>query len=816
MLLAAATLLSFAACGTTKPAEQTTDAATTTGTEDVIVDPSMQNTLKTADAEGIETYNNPLITPKTKKAWSNYGVGDPFVMRWNGTYYLYCSTKDGERGIQVWSSPDLVTWTYEKLCAKEVETTGAYAPEVTYYNGYFYMVTSPAGNGHYVLKSDSPLGPFKIVTENFGHSIDGHIFIDNNGKWYFYSAGGESILAYEMSSPTKVSNTAIKTGAYMNGWTEGPMVIYNNGIYYLTYTGNHVWSKGYRIDYATSTKSPTAFKMAKNSPLLVNTDDDCYGIGHSSTVMGPDLDSYYIVYHTTAGAVPQRDMRTDRLVFNGTYMEVLGPSVDNQQKPEMPDVYSYFTTGSDVSAWNMNGASLSDSGLVLANGTKVLTNDSFGNLFTVEANFLSISGGKAGIIFGYKDDNNYGKAVFDTENSQLIVTFVVDGVADEQKVDLVKSFNEDYNFSALQLLTVKREDNTFTFFVNNRELCTFESALGSGSIGVIADGGNATVGFTGVTGEANGSSIRNYYKPVEGNIQAITCIETYYETTTKTRNGQASLVTGTDKYYNYTVNVTKDGKYDITIKYTSTEDTGVEIYQNGSLLTTVTLPSTEGKTGTYVVHNLELTAGFGMISFRYISGGAEVTYYNFALSTEITAISNDFSKSKGTASYVEGKWTVNDGVLNIGNTDKYGYYGKILYGEESWANYTVSVDITTSDDDINLGILVRAKNAATTESSNIAASTNYYEGYYVGLTKSGVTLGRNNYKWDPEKSKTIKIKNNTTYNLTVQVEDATIKVWLDGDLVIEYTDTEPYTHGMVGLRCCSSKGSFDNFTVTPG
>ena len=135
--------------------------------------------------ESITTYQNPLLDYQSGHAWPGYGFGDPFVMRYNGTYYLYVSTKDGCTGIKCWSSPDLVNWTYEGLCTKAVETCGAYAPEVYYYNGYFYMYTSPAGNGHYVLRSTSPTEGFEVVTDNMGMSIDGSVFIDNDGKWYF-------------------------------------------------------------------------------------------------------------------------------------------------------------------------------------------------------------------------------------------------------------------------------------------------------------------------------------------------------------------------------------------------------------------------------------------------------------------------------------------------------------------------------------------------------------------------------------------------------------------------------------------------------
>ncbi|MGE7057459.1 glycoside hydrolase, partial [Paenibacillus glucanolyticus] len=56
------------------------------------------------------TYLNPM---KLDQEWEDYGIGDPYVLRFNGRYYLYCSTKDWRVGIKAWSSEDLVSWQYE-------------------------------------------------------------------------------------------------------------------------------------------------------------------------------------------------------------------------------------------------------------------------------------------------------------------------------------------------------------------------------------------------------------------------------------------------------------------------------------------------------------------------------------------------------------------------------------------------------------------------------------------------------------------------------------------------------------------------------
>ena len=175
LLTALAASLSFLLLACTD-VPQETEAANTP----VTVEPTAEEEVLMIN--DIASYRNPIIRVNDRNTWPDYGVGDPFVMRWNGRYYLYCSTKDGRVGIQCWTTDDLVEWSHAGLCANEPRTMSAYAPEVVYYNGSFYMYTSPAGKGHYVLKSESPTGPFTIVTDNFGLSIDGDVFIDDDGS----------------------------------------------------------------------------------------------------------------------------------------------------------------------------------------------------------------------------------------------------------------------------------------------------------------------------------------------------------------------------------------------------------------------------------------------------------------------------------------------------------------------------------------------------------------------------------------------------------------------------------------------------------
>ena len=89
-------------------------------------------------------YTNKFDEEKIPDQWTEYGVGDPFVLRYNGRYYLYCSTKNFEVGVRGWVSDDLINFTpitgagLEKGYVSNDECTlGAYAPKfpVTALNG---------------------------------------------------------------------------------------------------------------------------------------------------------------------------------------------------------------------------------------------------------------------------------------------------------------------------------------------------------------------------------------------------------------------------------------------------------------------------------------------------------------------------------------------------------------------------------------------------------------------------------------------------------------------------------------------------------
>ena len=85
-----------------------------------------------------ETYNNGDFCDYTgtgeqsndfvPEQWPNYGIGDPYVFRFNGMYYLYCSSRDNWNGVRAWKSTDLVRWQQCTAKGFTEEQTGYVRP----------------------------------------------------------------------------------------------------------------------------------------------------------------------------------------------------------------------------------------------------------------------------------------------------------------------------------------------------------------------------------------------------------------------------------------------------------------------------------------------------------------------------------------------------------------------------------------------------------------------------------------------------------------------------------------------------------------
>ena len=265
--------------------------------------------------------------------------GDPFLLKHDGIYYVYCTTENdlpaytdeypffetykenGDDGIEVHISKDLTNWENCGFCLKKEEVLGNHgfwSPEVSYYNGMFYMVY--AADEHLAIAvSDGPAGPFKKLTNDWLRefpAIDGHLFFDDDGSIYLYFAAlenGNRIKVAKMSDDlTRIEHeyesVLISADKDVQRWetvdgciAEAPFVLKHNRVYYLTYSSNHVRCPDYAVGYAVSDKPYGPFKKYDNNPIL-HKFDDIVGTGHHSFAPTEENNRYLCIYHCHSDA----------------------------------------------------------------------------------------------------------------------------------------------------------------------------------------------------------------------------------------------------------------------------------------------------------------------------------------------------------------------------------------------------------------------------------------------------------------------------------------------------------------------------------
>lgn len=341
---------------------------------------------------------NPVLI--TLNDGKNVEIGDPFILRHNGKYYLYPSTCDEIEGIRCFVSDDLVNFKEYGLVAKSPILKYAYAPEVIYKDGEFIMATSPRGQGHYFLKSNSPLGPFYFVTENIQNMIDGGFVNDKNNQLHFIRADHNGIAFLDVKN-NKLVNRKDILPQVSNAWTEGPSITYFKDRYYATFCGNDVLSENYRIKLGVSKYLDKEYRV-QHTPLLLSTKENYSALGHNSIVLGPSMDEYFVAYHKldwVSSYSTTRYLCLDRLYFNN-YDCACNCSSIEITNPRRPDFECYVNENNKLEKIDQ---------YLLSN---VETTSKFTAEFNVE--------GKTNIITSYKDSNNYVLIKLEDFNIKII------------------------------------------------------------------------------------------------------------------------------------------------------------------------------------------------------------------------------------------------------------------------------------------------------------------------------------------------------------------------------------------------------------
>ena len=772
------------------------------------------------------------------------GCADPYIFRYNGMYYLYVTTSGlTNYGLRAWKSRDLLNW--EQCQGKGLPlgyvvddkdengryTQNAYAPEVYYINGKFFMIISPGPQavsefrGHRILISDSPEGPFEAHTEQLDRRIDGSLLIDDDEHIYFGHATPFGITIRTISDDLKTlgDSALIKATDGTGAWTEGPGFLKARGYYYITYTGCHYQTPGYQVLYAVTDKLDKtniqtiadSFRRGASRIVLLNCDknEGHVGLGHSINFMGPDLDSYYICYHNLDAlyedGMTHRSFNIDRLLIQNGLMT----SVQNLRGtvyPKWPFFESYGLEG------------------FTKEGLKLLSKEKNTHIFSAE--FNSKGGKDVKYLFSYVDKKNYYFINPDYKNHLLELFEVIGG-----KETLLGQASLRLNYSINNNQTIRiAYDGLLNVYFNNLKKISICLGLKEGRIGYLFEDDNYEIGYSAISEEANGSSDSHEYKQILGEIPANTFLH---------ENGEYCLkekilydLIGLNSEYNYTneirfakhdfvkylINVKEDDNYGIIFtlnkKYLGNyvlvgvdekEEKVLRLpnsFNTNEDIVKVLVPFGELKKGTHKLTIKNPEEEFGLISFYFVSFNNQFEYANdFKESTEgIHFVTNGYNYNKETKE------------LEVEGRRDFAYIS-----HQGLTDLVMEADIrldSITEEKGSIGIMVRQNNYAYSDvpKQDFKDANTHIQGYYLEVKPNKVSL--NKYNFGDAKSYELVHKNfdnllNEYHHYKIDLLGNSFKVYMDNELLFEVNDPLPFMCGAASLYSYRCKGSYKSVSI---
>lgn len=785
-----------------------------------------------------------------------YDIGDPFVFRFDGKYYLYTSLNGDKKKtgkIPCWSSENLVDWQWEgwaydpKSSSESSETYIAFAPEVVYYKGWFYMCESRRGQGHYFFRSDKPQGPYTKISENLGMGIDGSFHLASGGKLYFLSA--ENVYANrvcwfeidfieENGEPKVVVDPTayhIIDDAYESGWTEGPGVFARNGYEYLTYAANHVDAPQYRVAYSYA-KNAIVFGDAENlnSPwdnvTLVSTGidnpavpgyasktgntavTDYRGLGHSSNVVGPNLDSIYTAYHN-AGRINYRNendntggtrkFNVTQYFTNEGYLLTNGLGNYTRTKPEMPD-------------YSASASALSDG----------KSTESTGNVFTAEISFR-LTDGAAEVVAGGSTVAISGSNLTVKKGSESLAHGTVPTSTNPDAIHTVKVINGaskaeiyfDNVLAAKTSVSLGAGKIGYGAGARGTSLMFTNDAFGTSDFDAVKDLTGSFPAFAYLKGENRGFSLS------KGKLNANGVRQGEKETTKSVAGAKIANSLSTEKTGNVPVTATVLSRGD-WVKYLvnapaadtyalnaliGKESAGCtfEIIVDNETISKFVVPVAAAfGDSDYVnlsIGSFDCGAGLHTLKIRVYDGTLAVANFSTVKGGKGANVTNTLKKDEASSSPFVRKmgknssYTANGLILNP--TDDKTLF---LTGEKGAANFEMSVNVSVVQSGRG-GIMFRMNDFGYATAK--AQQLNWH-GYYLDINENAVTLTKDGHTKSEKLffgRPTASLKGGAVVKVTVRAENGNITISMNDNVLVSHFDPEAYLSGYIGLY--SEKGA---------
>ena len=222
---------------------------------------------------------------------------DPDVISWNGKYYMYCSALNGNLGIAIVESTDLIYWRQIALLPADTsyEAKGHGAPCAVILKGQVHLFYQTYGNGagdaichawsddgiNFTKNADNPIFHPAVSDWTCGRAIDADV-IENDGTVYLYYATRDTSYSiqkiglataplnsnFDKSSWTEAAAHSVfkPEAAWEKKCIEAPAVLFRSDLFYMFYAGAYN-AQSQQIGVAVSVDGVDWHRLSE-SPIL--------------------------------------------------------------------------------------------------------------------------------------------------------------------------------------------------------------------------------------------------------------------------------------------------------------------------------------------------------------------------------------------------------------------------------------------------------------------------------------------------------------------------------------------------------------------
>lgn len=321
------------------------------------------------------------------------GFGDVSAIQADdGTYYVY-STETPQDIVPIASCNDLVSWEYigQALSSypdwRSNPDAGVWAPDINYYDGEYYLYYSYSTWGSQnnpgigLATSWSPEGPFYdqgpvFRAEDLGmtNAIDGE-FIVVDGTPYMIWGSWYGIYGVQLTSDG-IDYVPGTTFHLAGDRREGPMIVQENGYYYLFYSTGQCcegYDSTYEVEVGRSDTLTGPYYNQNGTDLrdlnthrsgvsVLSGTDQFVGPGHNGAIQDETGD-WWLLYHVEATASQEdRYLMIDRILWDDNDWPVIACDGTPSSESVMPGNGSYDCPNSDVGDPGDGGSDGGDDG----------------------------------------------------------------------------------------------------------------------------------------------------------------------------------------------------------------------------------------------------------------------------------------------------------------------------------------------------------------------------------------------------------------------------------------------------------------------